>query len=372
MYDQEFRSTIIKNSLYIAILSSLIAGCSDSNSPAAGTPDITVSSTSVSEGNSGTKNIDLTVTLAEAPNGNMTVDYATADGTATTAGNDYTSTTGTLTINAGDLSGTISIPVNGDRLTEADESFSIAFTNPSANVNLPDSTSVTVTIINDDRLNDTAVTTCINGMAIGLSCPQGSYPGQDAESGLDVTNNDTTDGKAGFSFTQIDANGEPLATKSTDYSTTPWSCVQDNNTGLMWEVKTSDGGLQDTNWTYSWYNSTGVNDGGTPGTEDGLNNCLVTDRCDTEKYVADVNAMALCGYTDWRLPRADELIDIFDFSAISGAYIDSDYFVNVLANKYQSSTSSSNAPSLAVTMDFSSNYIVKKLKSSSWGVILVR
>jgi hypothetical protein len=31
--------------------------------------------------------------------------------------------------------------------------------------------------------------------------------------------------------------------------------VRDNVTGLVWEVKTADGGLRDQKWSYTWYDS---------------------------------------------------------------------------------------------------------------------
>ena len=52
----------------------------------------------------------------------VTVQYATANGTAT-AGSDYQARTGTLTIPAGQTTGTITVPVIGDRLPEPDETF---------------------------------------------------------------------------------------------------------------------------------------------------------------------------------------------------------------------------------------------------------
>ena len=52
-------------------------------------------------------------------------------------------------------------------------------------------------------------------------------------------------GMAGFDFTKLDANGNPLANQNQDYPTQPWHCVKDNQTGLIWEVKTPD--TMDTN-----------------------------------------------------------------------------------------------------------------------------
>ena len=46
-----------------------------------------------------------------------------------------------------------------------------------------------------------------------------------------------------------------------------WSCVADNQTALVWEVKTIDGGIRDITHSYSWFDleldsQTGVEDGG--------------------------------------------------------------------------------------------------------------
>jgi len=58
----------------------------------------------------------------------ITVDYNTADGTAT-AGSDYTPTSGTLRFRSGDTSDTISVPIAGDATDEPDETFAIVLSN---------------------------------------------------------------------------------------------------------------------------------------------------------------------------------------------------------------------------------------------------
>ena len=60
----------------------------------------------------------MTVTLSAAAGRDVTVDYATSNGTAT-AGSDYTATNGTLTISAGDTTGTIPVTVLQDTVYEA-------------------------------------------------------------------------------------------------------------------------------------------------------------------------------------------------------------------------------------------------------------
>ena len=69
--------------------------------------------------------LSVTVLRTGGASGTLTVDYSTADGTAI-AGQDYTSTSGTLTFNGGETSKTILIPIADDATTEPDEVFTVA------------------------------------------------------------------------------------------------------------------------------------------------------------------------------------------------------------------------------------------------------
>ena len=60
----------------------------------------------------------------------MTVDWATADGTAT-AGSDYTAASGTLTFVAGETSKTIEVAALHDAEAETDETFTVTLSNAS-------------------------------------------------------------------------------------------------------------------------------------------------------------------------------------------------------------------------------------------------
>src|SRR5690606_23063191 len=82
------------------------------------TPSLAINNASVTEGNSGSTNATFTVTLSAASGRVVTVNYTTANGTAT-AGQDYTAVSGTLTFNPGTTSQTIVVPVLGDTLDEA-------------------------------------------------------------------------------------------------------------------------------------------------------------------------------------------------------------------------------------------------------------
>ncbi len=70
------------------------------------------------------------VRLSEAGDSAVTVDYATADGTAA-AGDDYTAASGTLTLAAGVLEQTIEVTALTDRAGEGDETFTVTLSNPS-------------------------------------------------------------------------------------------------------------------------------------------------------------------------------------------------------------------------------------------------
>ena len=83
---------------------------------------MSINNVSVAEGNSGTRNAVLTVTLSGTTAQTVTVNYATANGTAT-AGSDYSAAIGSLTFTPGQTSRTISIVVNGDTTVEPNETF---------------------------------------------------------------------------------------------------------------------------------------------------------------------------------------------------------------------------------------------------------
>ena len=89
------------------------------------------------------------IALSRAASSQMTVDYATSDGTAT-AGADYTSTSGELTIDAGSSSATIEVAVLDDEHNEGSEAFTLTLSNASSG-NLTDA-SATGTINNHDAL----------------------------------------------------------------------------------------------------------------------------------------------------------------------------------------------------------------------------
>jgi len=108
---------------------------------------LAISDTSVLEGDAASVDAEFAVTLSEAFHLPVTVDYTTADDAAVAA-EDYTATSGTLTIPAGQTDGTIVVPVLGDGDFESDETFFVDLSN--ANGAMLTSERAVGTILNDD------------------------------------------------------------------------------------------------------------------------------------------------------------------------------------------------------------------------------
>jgi glucose/arabinose dehydrogenase len=124
-------------------------------------PTISVNDVSVSEGNAGTSVAGFTVSLSNPGYQTITVNYATAENTAT-AGTDYVSASGTLTFTAGQTSKAVSVTINGDAVFEPNETFNVNLSNVSANATIADNQGVG-TINNDEAqptlsINDVSVT----------------------------------------------------------------------------------------------------------------------------------------------------------------------------------------------------------------------
>jgi uncharacterized delta-60 repeat protein len=109
--------------------------------------NLSIADTSMTEGNTGKTNAVFTVTLSAATTSTVTVNFATADGTAL-AGKDYVKTTGKVTFAPGQTSRTIAVPVVGEKLKEQNETFKVNISLP-ANAGLTN-TSAVGTILNND------------------------------------------------------------------------------------------------------------------------------------------------------------------------------------------------------------------------------
>ena len=198
------------------------------------------------------------------------------------------------------------------------------------------------------KLNDTGIVACANDNTWFSDCSNSSLGGflglnQDGEVGRDYLFatqqiSKVGGGTGGFDFTKIDATGNKLAANASN-----WSCVQDNVTGLMWEVKTTSG-THDKNKTYTWYNPDTLTNGGDMGVPKAGSN--------TFEFINIVNSQGLCGHKDWRLPTRQELDSTIHYGSTSSSKIDTVYFPHIQALSYWTATSMASSGLSAWAINF--------------------
>lgn len=110
-------------------------------------PSLSVGDVSLTEGNSGTTSAVFTVTLSPVSGQAVSVNYATADNTATQPA-DYGNTFGTLTFAPGTTTQTIAVPVVGETAPEANETYFVNLSG-ATNATIADAQGIG-TITNDD------------------------------------------------------------------------------------------------------------------------------------------------------------------------------------------------------------------------------
>jgi hypothetical protein len=138
---------------------------------AAALPTLSVADVSKDEGTGSNSIFDFPVTLSAASAVPVSVNYATADGTATGAAvgssdpdTDYYSASGTLTFLPGTLSEDIVVTVLGDTTVEQDETFTVALSNPvNAALNRARATG---TILNDDTAQAALTAITVNNTSV--------------------------------------------------------------------------------------------------------------------------------------------------------------------------------------------------------------
>ena len=96
------------------------------------------------------------VSLSSSDIDTVSVDFATADGTAV-AGSDYTTTTGTVTFLPGDVSEIVPVPILDDAIVEEDEQFTLTLSNPDEGT--IGGAQAAASIIDDDSASSTMPTT---------------------------------------------------------------------------------------------------------------------------------------------------------------------------------------------------------------------
>jgi hypothetical protein len=111
-------------------------------------PRFSVSDIFVTEGSSGTVEATFAVQLFPPSSQTATVDYSTANGTAS-SGLDYVATAGVLTFLPGESSKALTVAINGDTVFEVNETFLLNLSNSTGPALIADG-QATATIVDDD------------------------------------------------------------------------------------------------------------------------------------------------------------------------------------------------------------------------------
>ena len=160
-------------------------------------------------------------------------------------------------------------------------------------------------------------------------------------------------GNTSTGLSKISSSGALL-----DDVATEWSCVRDNETGLIWEVKTDDDDTHDKDNEYRW--------GGAAETAAGEENVYG----DWDELINGSNGESFCGYNDWRVPTKDELREIVVTE--NSPTINTDYFPNTLAAWFWSSSPNASSVSYAWRFSFNIGYDDNYYRSVYYRVRLVR
>ncbi len=169
-------------------------------------------------------------------------------------------------------------------------------------------------------------------------------------------------------FIKFDSAGKPLENPGS--REVNWSCILDRKTGLLWEIKSNDGLLRDSQHTFSWYEPDAKRNGGFSGYRN-KGRCSLA-QCNTHAYIAAINQKHLCGNTDWRLPTREELRSIVDYQIrYPGPTINTNLFPNTVSQFYWSSDPDASDKDSAWGIGFSFGYDYAYFKSDLGYVRLV-
>ena len=188
-------------------------------------------------------------------------------------------------------------------------------------------------------------------------------------------------------YTKLDARGNKLPS-----SARSWACVLDNRSGLIWEVKTDDGGARDKDNKYRW-GGKGVSEVALGWVENSPGNKYPESRWDGSgdryddwnKLVTAANSEQLCGFSDWRVPDLYQLASLVRCrggsyqnldDGCSGSYqkptIDTEYFPNAQSSWFWSSSPDAYYSSYAWYVYFNAGFVSGNNRGSSKYVRLVR
>ena len=165
-------------------------------------------------------------------------------------------------------------------------------------------------------------------------------------------------------YIKHDTNG-----KSLEDNNEHWTCVQDTKNGLMWEVKSEDDTMRNSNNLYSWFNPDtktlkGITDGG---------RCKGDADCDTHAYVEAMNKQNYCGHNDWSLPTREQMQTLVNFAGSDiKTTINNKYFPRTMPSWYWTSTENRDRDKFAWYVLFRNGVELNDLKERPKHVRLVR
>lgn len=116
-------------------------------------------------------------------------------------------------------------------------------------------------------------------------------------------------------YIKLGVDGEAL-----DPDSQQWACVADQVTGLMWEKRDPSSALHGLD-TFTWYQPEQLKQGFQRAHPDsaladttcyGFHPNDPASFCNTHAYADRVNQSNYCGYSDWRLPTAEELLSLIN------------------------------------------------------------
>jgi hypothetical protein len=160
-----------------------------------------------------------------------------------------------------------------------------------------------------------------------------------------------------------------MSGQSLDDNKEQWACVQDTETGLMWEVKSENDAMRNRDNLYSWFDPEmkavkGKPDGG---------RCKGSADCDTHAYIEAMNKQNYCGHNDWRLPTREQMQTLVDFEGGDvNTKIDNQYFPRTMPSWYWTSSEHNKQNDYAWYVLFRNGHALSDLKERPKHIRLVR
>lgn len=116
-------------------------------------------------------------------------------------------------------------------------------------------------------------------------------------------------------FIKLDAQGKVVSAKAG-----PWACVLEQDTGLIWEVKSpqEDGRYKKSTYSFAHPDFPNISVANRGTCFDNHQSSMAMYHCDLRALVSEARSKKLCGVDSWRLPERQELQTLIDHDALAG------------------------------------------------------